>query len=435
MELAANENKLSQYFDLPAFGMTKRLEQSASEDKLWKTSIDLVQPNFVFGIELEVENIRDYMNQPKYYNYWSATNDASLRNHGVEFVSHPMKAFQIEKALRQIKELNPNYDPVFSERTSTHVHMNARDLTLNQILALTLVYASVEKLLYNWVGHNRDKNIFCVPLYNTNYLQYFSTIVEHPNNLQFTWMKYAGYNLLPLRSKGTIEFRHLYGTWDTETILQWINFLSCMKVYVKQNSLESIYDAISQLNTDSTYVSYIQGIFKKHTDALMKDVNNLQDLLEDTVTMCKMSCVKLKPMPPEAFGQHSLRNYLTNEDRADFLRPAPTLRAQRPMERYVAPPQPATEIVVEEAQGVVAEPVQETPQLEQMVYRMPLSGFNVQIPAIYAPNIDREAAHNYNYDNIVSWLRRAYAENRISLRDRNKLEVAWREYLTVRGYN
>lgn len=426
MELAANENKLSQYFDLPAFGMTKRLEQSAPEDKLWKTNIDLVQPNFVFGIELEVENILDHMNQPKYYNYWSATNDASLRNHGVEFVSHPMKAFQIEKALRQIKELNTNYEPVFSERTSTHVHMNARDLTLNQILALTLVYASVEKLLYNWVGHNRDKNIFCVPLYNTNYLQYFSTIVEHPNNLQFTWMKYAGYNLLPLRSKGTVEFRHLYGTWDTETILQWINFLSCMKVYVKQNSLESIYDTISQLNTDSTYVSYIQGIFKKHTDALMKDVNNLQDLLEDTVTICKMSCVKLKPIPPEAFGQHTLRNYLTNEGRATLTRAEQALRTHQAE---------VDEILRNGAQGVVDEPVQETPQLEQMVYRMPLSGLNVQIPAIFAPTIGRAAAYNYNYEGIVSWLQRAYAENRISIRERNRLEAAWREYLTVRGYN
>lgn len=430
MELTANENKLSQYFDLPAFGMTKRLEQSAPEDKLWKTCIDLVQPNFVFGIELEVENIREQMNQPKYYNYWSATNDASLRNNGIEFVSNPMKAFQIEKALRQIKELNPNYEPVFSERTSTHVHMNARDLTLNQILALTLVYASVEKLLYNWVGHNRDKNIFCVPLYNTNYLQYFSAIVEHPDNLQFTWMKYAGYNLLPLRSKGTVEFRHLYGTWDTETILQWINFLSCMKLYVKQNNLESIYDAISQLNTDSTYVSYIQGIFKKHTDALVKDVNNLQDLLEDTVTMCKMSCVKLKPMPPEAFGKLAYRNeYITARDIAAINRTAQPLQATR------FEPVEAHEVITEEVAGAVEEPVQETPQLAQMVFRMPLSGLNVQIPAIFAPTIDRSVAYNNNYAGIVSWIRRAYEENRISIRERNRIEVAWREYLTSRGYN
>ena len=429
MELAANENKLSQYFDLPAFGMTKRLEQSAPEDKLWKTSIDLVQPNFVFGVELEVENIRDPMNQPKHYNYWSATNDASLRNHGVEFVSHPMKAFQIEKALRQIKELNPNYEPVFSERTSTHVHMNARDLTLNQILALTLVYASVEKLLYNWVGHNRDKNIFCVPLYNTNYLQYFSTIVEQPNNLQFTWMKYAGYNLLPLRSKGTVEFRHLYGTWDTETILQWINFLSCMKVYVKQNSLENVYDAISQLNTDSTYVSYIQGIFKKHTDALMKDINNLQDLLEDTVTMCKMSCVKLKPMPLEAFGKLAYRNeYITPRDIAAINRTAQPLREAQ------FGTVGAHEVVTDEVAGAVEEPVQETPQLEQMVYRMPISGLNVQLPVGYAPTIHRSTLYENNYVSIVSWLQRAYASHRISIEERNRLENAWREYLTIRGY-
>lgn len=431
MELAANENKLSQYFDLPAFGMTKRLEQSAPEDKLWKTSIDLVQPNFVFGIELEVENIRDHMNQPKYYNYWSETNDASLRNHGVEFVSHPMKAFQIEKALRQIKELNPNYDPVFSERTSTHVHMNARDLTLNQILALTLIYASVEKLLYNWVGHNRDKNIFCVPLYNTNYLQYFSTIVEHPESLQFAWMKYAGYNLLPLRNKGTVEFRHLYGTWDTETILQWINFLSCMKMYVKQNSLETVYDTISQLNTDSTYVSYIQSIFKKHTDALMRNVNNLQDLLEDTVTMCKMSCVKLKPMPKEAFGQNTVRTY-TNEIERDALnRAANAIRAAQVRDEPMRPP----EIVTEEGVGTVADTQQHEPQAMQMVYRMPISGLNIQIPVAYAPTVSRAAVYDNRYDAVVAWLQRAYERHIISLRERTRLENAWHEYLTSRGFN
>ena len=242
-------------------------------------------------------------------------------------------------------------------------------------------------------------------------------------------MKYAGYNLLPLRSKGTVEFRHLYGTWDTETILQWINFLSCMKMYVKQNSLESIYDAISQLNTDSTYVSYIQRIFKKHTDALMKDVNNLQDLLEDTVTMCKMSCVKLKPMPLEAFGKLAYRNeYITARDIAAINRTAQPLREAQfgTVEAH--------EVVTEEVAGAVEEPVQETPQLEQMVYRMPLSGLNVQIPAIFAPTIGRAAAYNYNYEGIVNWLRLAYASNRISLRERTRLEDAWREYLTVRGY-
>ena len=203
-----------------------------------------------------------------------------------------------------------------------------------------------------------------------------------------------------------------------------------MKVYVKQNSLENVYDAISQLNTDSTYVSYIQGIFKKHTDALMKDVNNLQDLLEDTVTMCKMSCVKLKPMPPEAFGKLAYRNEnLTARDIAAINRTAQPLREAQ------FGTVGAHEVVTDEVAGAVEETVQETPQLEQMVYRMPLSGLNVQIPAIFAPTISRAAAYNNSYASIVGWLQRAYEENRLSLRDRNRLDVAWREYLTSRGYD
>ena len=103
--------------------MTEQLESFQLEDELWPSTLPLVQPNFIFGVELEMENIKTEAKPNKFNNYWTPTTDNSLRNNGVEFVSLPLKAFQIEKA-------------------PTHLNNNFS----------TLVYTSVEKLLFKWVG-------------------------------------------------------------------------------------------------------------------------------------------------------------------------------------------------------------------------------------------------------------------------------------------
>lgn len=288
MELPTNPKKLSSFFKFRPFKMTEQLESFQLEDELWPSTLPLVQPNFIFGVELEMENIKVEPKPNKFNNYWTPTTDNSLRNNGVEFVSLPLKAFQIEKALTQLQTNNLNYKPEFTERTSTHVHMNVRDLTLDQIMALVLVYTSVEKLLFKWVGHDRQDNIFCCPLWKTNYFKYFATITQNPLQIPRTWQKYTALNLIPIYNKGTVEFRHLYGTWDKEVIIPWINLLSRMKIYVKKHSLNSIYEKICNLNTDSFYTEYVNEIFGNQAYSLLKDVENLQDFLEDSITYCKL---------------------------------------------------------------------------------------------------------------------------------------------------
>jgi len=45
------------------------------------------------------------------------------------------------------------------------------------------------------------------------------------NELAKLWSKYSAFNLLPLRTQGTIEFRHLYGTGDKAVYQQWLTML------------------------------------------------------------------------------------------------------------------------------------------------------------------------------------------------------------------
>ena len=146
-----NSKKLNQYFDLAPLKMTGQLESFALEDALYKNDLPVPIKNYIFGLEIEVENIRYNLPDATYKSYWNITGDNSLRNNGVEFITLPLKAFQIDKALQQLRFRTNQFRADFSERTSTHVHMNIRDLTIDQIYNLTLLYITVEKLLCRWL--------------------------------------------------------------------------------------------------------------------------------------------------------------------------------------------------------------------------------------------------------------------------------------------
>jgi len=297
METNMNKQKLSDYFNLTPLKMTSQLEEYKQEDALYKNTIPLVNPNYIFGLEIEVEQIHQ-VDKPKFKSYWDVTPDNSLRNSGIEFVSKPLKAFQIEGALDQLVDnlkINGN-PPEFTPRTSTHIHMNVRDLTISQIFNLVLIYTSVENVLFNWVGHGRDKNIFCIKLTDTEYIHQYTTLLNDPARATRYWNKYTALNLKPMESKGTIEFRHMYGTMDKEIILPWINFISCIKAYAKTVTTQDLYAQLRELNTNSLYEEYLYSIFGNYTKYLLLDITNLQTLLEDTITYVKLSTlVKKQP--------------------------------------------------------------------------------------------------------------------------------------------
>ena len=291
MDFPLNKDKLSTIFNLNPLKLTKQLESFQDEDTQWASTYRVVQPNYVFGIEVEVEKIINNLLVPKHKSYWNTVTDGSLRNHGVEFVSLPLKAFQVEKALKQVQYQLQNNTPEFSERTSVHVHMNIRDLTLDQILALTLVYTCVEPLLFKWVGHNRNKNTFCIPLNNTNFYDLYKDITRNPTNTPRMWMKYTAFNLIPISSKGTVEFRHMYGTLEIDKLITWINLLSYLKLYVKQHTLKEITGTIQFLNTNSFYTEFVSDIFKSYSKELLSNTDNLQQDLESAITYCKLASI------------------------------------------------------------------------------------------------------------------------------------------------
>jgi len=224
----------------------------------WTTQQGLV------GIEIEVENM---VNTVYLDAYWESKADGSLRNNGVEFVSVPLQVKQIQLALEHLyQQMNKNNTPDFSNRTSTHIHVNCRDLTQDQLFNFILLYALFEKHFYQVAGTRRLNSIFCVPLFRTNQLNKINDVVYA---LSPDWHKYCGLNLLPLyqnsvtQGYGTIEFRHLYGVNNPIEVMHWINDILCLRKAAMTHTKEELLENIKQMNTTSSYMEMYQTVFEK----------------------------------------------------------------------------------------------------------------------------------------------------------------------------
>lgn len=184
----------------------------------------------LIGIEVEVENIT--FDTRNILNTWQVTEDGSLRNSGVEFITRPIPAFVAPAALQYLLKTFLNNDCSFSQRTSVHVHLNAQDMDMTQVSYITALYMVFEPFLYNFVGRGRRRNIYCVPLADTRLPRH-----QYENGLR-GWSKYTGLNLLPLGDHGTLEFRHMHGTTDVHKLCTWIDIITRLKAYVMKTSPE-----------------------------------------------------------------------------------------------------------------------------------------------------------------------------------------------------
>ena len=185
-----NKERLTAYFRLPTLRITELKERLAIADKQFKVIEGKDKTSkYLFGIEIEVENV--HPNQPaEVLYYWNVTEDGTLRNNGREFITHPLRLEQIPAALEEFnKFINPDCE--FTERTSVHIHMNVRDLCIEEIFNTILIYLACEKVLFRWVGHKRDNNPFCIPLHYTNYKKLLRTFINNPRETVENWEKYT----------------------------------------------------------------------------------------------------------------------------------------------------------------------------------------------------------------------------------------------------
>lgn len=216
------------------------------------------------GIEVEVENIRAVNHLNK---VWQSKNDGSLRNNGIEFVSRPIYACDAPAVLHDLMVESLGADYCFSPRTSVHIHLDMQEQEGEDAINLLMLYTMFERLFYKFVGRGRIKNIYCVPLTETQLIQ--NTVVQglRPDR----WSKYTGLNLKTLESYGTIEFRHMHGTPDVRKLCVWIDLITKLKGYALKKGTKELRQMVSAIDDDFDFRALLTEIFGSTADFLKYD--------------------------------------------------------------------------------------------------------------------------------------------------------------------
>jgi hypothetical protein len=279
-------NKISDIIDgLPRLKVFDT-ELTTHEEKFpFKGEFPVVDKNTYLGIEVEVENVQTFQNISP---YWRIIEDGSLRNNGREFITPPIRAWRVEQALTTLFEQQINKDVDFSERTSIHIHMNIRTLTVAQLEALVITYLLFERSMFNFVEKRRYNSVFCVPICETQMGKYLDRLILNGNPI-FSWQKYTALNLLPITEKGTIEFRHMQGTKDIKKLMTWINLILCLKKFALRNDPEYIWHRVTTLNTTSEYRMFGEEVF----GTLIEEIytNNFNNEVEKCSIYIKNQCL------------------------------------------------------------------------------------------------------------------------------------------------
>lgn len=221
------------------------------------------------GIEVEVENAN--ARGRLYSNVWTNHADGSLRNNGTEYVSRPIAANVASYALQELlTEVLDQEQCCFSPRTSIHIHVDVSGEEDVTVMNAILLYTLFEKMLFRFTGRGRMKNIYCVPVIDTSLLNGAANRnagidTRHAHG---KWSKYSAMNILPLSSYGTLEFRHMHGTFDLNKVSVWIRMLTNMVDYAVRQNPKALGDVFQQMDENFNYVQLLGEVFQGDVDYL-----------------------------------------------------------------------------------------------------------------------------------------------------------------------
>lgn len=216
------------------------------------------------GIEIELENT-SYI--PELV-YWEQKGDGSLRN-GTEFVfREPLGGEYVESALAELHSALRTSGASSGWRTSVHVHVDVRDLTVEQLKRFIALYMIFEKPLYRFAGLQRESNIYCMsyhesPVSIARLADCFSSLGGMEVWRVAEQSKYSGINVKALNTFGSVEFRMHEGEWQKTKLWKWVNILLCLrKAAIERDvDVESIIHSYSREGVN--FMRSVFGVFMR----------------------------------------------------------------------------------------------------------------------------------------------------------------------------
>lgn len=242
----------------------------------------IVSRKIRFGVEIELENTNVVYSTMAF----KTVEDHSLKIEGIELVTIPIELQYIEVELQRIKGLLTLNELSFSKRCSVHAHMNVRDLNTEELYKFVLLYIIFEKALFRYSG-NRYDNPYCIPLQEVNLFLELEKVAKGILT-SIHWNKYLALNISPIwgtdgsfqKRYGTVEFRHMEGNMDVSRIMNWLNFMACLKLAAKKFDREDLEAHIRIMNTTSGYGWLAKTVFGYWTDMLVKYPGSESDITD-----------------------------------------------------------------------------------------------------------------------------------------------------------
>lgn len=221
-----------------------------------------------FGLELEMEG-RD-LPLLRLHPHWKVTEEGSLRNGGVEYVTKsPIREQNISPYINEL------YDLIKAEggrivprayRASTHIHYNCTAVPFVEILGIITVYTALEPLFLALCGEHRNGNLFCASSYDCGDLhQFLATALPNlvTHNMWMERGKYAALNTDPLTRLGSIEFRgfpSIDPALKGEDVLLWTSWVKKIHEMVQAQEDKSCLTLLEAVAAGPTPLQNILGL-------------------------------------------------------------------------------------------------------------------------------------------------------------------------------
>ena len=239
----------------------------------------LIDSSTYLGIELELENIHALRPHSRLLkdNNWVWETDPSLRGESCELKTMSAENLPIrgKDVVTAVEALGMAVDhmkkvykdaPTVGARTSTHIHVDVRDMTTSQLSRFILLYVMFEDLLLKSEAPNRKDNNYCLPISQSSDLKMhlvelldskFDSNVVH--QMVMEWPKYSALNVGVIQSFGTVEFRIFPGCYNPRQILMWINMLLSLRKAAVSQDIDIF--QIPQMVSGKGLKSFLDSVF------------------------------------------------------------------------------------------------------------------------------------------------------------------------------
>lgn len=191
------------------------------------------------GIELETIGKR-LPNEFQETRLWKAEQDNSVKPRSGEMaleyvLLQPVGRIKVSQALQELKKEWDRSKAEIAEgrlSNSTHIHINAQQMTMQQVATWMALYYLFEEILVRWAGDDRIGNLFCLRGKDADgMIKMLSRAFSKESFDQFSLKtyRYSALNVCALAKYGSLEFRALRGTGDISVIQAWIETLLAIK--------------------------------------------------------------------------------------------------------------------------------------------------------------------------------------------------------------